>query len=85
MEKVPESILLSMIRATPKDQLEWTIEDFIAALEKEVKVRESHMLLRHQPAASSSSETTAAATRDRHCNSERHAKCQQEEEMPILP
>ena len=50
MEKVPELILLSMIRAADKDQLEWTIEDFIGALEKEVKVRESHMLLRHQPA-----------------------------------
>ena len=49
MEKVPESMLLSMIRAATKDQLEWTIEDFIAALEKELKVRESHMLLRHQP------------------------------------
>ena len=50
MEKVPESILLSMIRTADKDQLELTIEDFIGALEKEVKVRESHMLLRHQPA-----------------------------------
>ena len=45
MEKVPESILLGMIRAADNGQLEWTIEDFIGALEKEVKVREGHMLL----------------------------------------
>ena len=45
MEKVPESILLSMIHAANKGQLEWTIEDFIGALEKEVKVLEGHILL----------------------------------------
>ena len=39
--KMVESILLSMIHVGNKNKLEWTIE---------VKVKESHMLLRHKPA-----------------------------------
>ena len=50
MDKIPEQIRLSMIRFNPKDQLEWTIEDFVASLEKEIKVRENHNLFRHQTA-----------------------------------
>ena len=49
-EKVPESIQLGIIRAADKDQMEWTTDDFIGAFEKGVRVRASHMLLRHQAA-----------------------------------
>ena len=34
IDKIPEPIRLSMIRFNPKDQLEWTIEDFVEALER---------------------------------------------------
>ena len=50
MEKIPKFIRLSMIRFNPKDQLEWTVEDFAEALEKEIKLRENHMLFRYQTA-----------------------------------
>ena len=74
MEKVPDLILLSMIRTANKDQLQWTIEDFIGALEREVKVRESHAIA--TSASSSSEATTAAATSyKRECYSEHHAEC----------
>jgi len=37
-----------MIRFAEKDQLEWMVPDFVRALEKEIKVRESHVPIRGQ-------------------------------------
>ena len=41
LDKLPESIRLSMIRFHEKDQLDWTVEDLLQGLEKEIAVRES--------------------------------------------
>ena len=43
MDKLPVSIRLNMIQFNEKDQLEWMVPDFMRALEKEIKVRESHV------------------------------------------
>ena len=43
MEKVPEAIRYNMVRFEDKSHLEWTLDEFIRALEKELEVRESHV------------------------------------------
>ena len=43
MEKVPEAIRYNMVRFEDKSHLEWTLDEFIRALGKELEVRESHV------------------------------------------
>ena len=46
MDRVPETIRLNMIRFHSKDQMEWTLKDFLDGFEKEISVRESHVPLK---------------------------------------
>ena len=43
MEKVPEAIRYNMVRFEEKSHLEWTLDEFVRALGKEIEVRESHV------------------------------------------
>ena len=45
LDKLPESLRISMIRTQEKDQMEWKLDDLISALESEVSIRESHVPL----------------------------------------
>jgi len=45
LDKIPESIRLSMIQFNEKDQLEWTVKDFLKRLEKDIAVTETHIPL----------------------------------------
>ena len=45
LDKLPESLRISMIRTHEKEQIEWKVDDLISALESEVFIRESHMPL----------------------------------------
>ena len=42
MEKLPKQIQLTMVRGAEKTMLEWTLEEFINALDSELDVRECH-------------------------------------------
>jgi len=42
MEKLPKQIQLSMVRGVGKTMLEWTLDEFIMALDSELDVRECH-------------------------------------------
>ena len=43
MEKIPEGIRFNMIRSTEKKQINWGLDDLLAALGKELEIRESHV------------------------------------------
>jgi len=45
LDKLQESLRISMIRTQEKDQMEWKLDDLISALESEVSIRESHVPL----------------------------------------
>ena len=40
VEKSPQAVLLNMVRASSKDQLEWNVQDFLESLRKEIDIRE---------------------------------------------
>ena len=46
MDKIPETMRLNMIRFHEKDQMDWTLQDFLDGFEKEISVRESHVPLK---------------------------------------
>ena len=46
MDKIPETMRLNMIHFHEKDQMDWTLQDFLDGFETEILVRESHMPLK---------------------------------------
>ncbi len=42
LEKLPESVRLSMIRSTTKNYVDWGMKDLLDALKKELEVPETH-------------------------------------------
>ncbi len=59
MEKIPDEIRFNIIRANEDDHLDWTLDKLIAALEKELKVRESHVPLKMHGAEQQRNSTTS--------------------------
>ena len=58
LDKLPESTRLSMIRFHEKDQLDWTVEDLLQGLEKEIAVRESHVPIKNASTTNGANEKT---------------------------
>ena len=46
MDQILETIRLNIIRFHNKDQLEWTLKDFLDGFEKEIRVSEGHVPLK---------------------------------------
>ena len=65
MEKIPEVVRFSMIRASEKNHLKWALDDLLSALEKELEVRESHVpLLKYAGQGGAVAEKTAKPKKD---------------------
>ena len=46
MERLPETVRLNMIRFSGADQMDWTLQNFLDGLEKEISLRESYVPLK---------------------------------------
>ena len=65
MEKILEVVRFTMIRATEKNHLKWTLADLLSVLEKELEVRESHVpLLKYAKHGSAVTEKARRPKRD---------------------